>query len=107
MNIKFSLPIEEYIFENCFVELEGILSNLKKIKGIIICSLDMIPNDKKYLNYFFKKLIKSKCEVHFILNKLIIKDSKDVINFFEENELISKIQKISQKTDLIKIRKYL
>ena len=29
-NILFNLPVEEYIFENCFVEFEGIVSNLKK-----------------------------------------------------------------------------
>ena len=58
MKLKFSLPVEEYIFENCFVELEGILSNLKKTKGLIICSIDMIPNDREYYKYFFKKLLK-------------------------------------------------
>ena len=107
MKLKFSLPVEEYIFENCFVELEGILSNLKKTKGLIICSIDMIPNDREYYKYFFKKLLKEKCEVHFILEKIIIKNKKDLKIFFENLDLFSEIQKISNNKYSEKLKKFL
>lgn len=100
--IKFSLPVEEYFFKNCYVELEGILAQKKKLKGIIMCSLRFLPQKKNYLDYFFN--ITRNLEVHFILEKIIIKNLKEYKNLYKDIEQIKNINEISKNIPFKKIK---
>jgi sporadic carbohydrate cluster protein (TIGR04323 family) len=104
-NILFSLPVEEYIFENCYAELEGIISNLKNVKGIIMCSYEMLPNNEKYLNFFFKKM--KNLETHFILEKIIINKKVNYIKFLNDVKINKNILKIANNIDLAKLKKFI
>ncbi len=103
--ISFSLPIEEYIFENCYAELEGIISNLKNVKGIIMCSFEMLPQDQKYLKFFFKKV--RNLEIHFVLEKIIINEKLNFDEFLNNININKKLNKISKNLPLSKLKKYL
>jgi len=105
MNIPFSLPVEEYIFKNCYAELEGILSNLKNVKGIVMCSYEMLPKSEKYLNFFYKKL--KNVEIHFVLEKIIISKKADFNKFVHDIKLNKDLIKISNNLPLAKLKKFI
>jgi sporadic carbohydrate cluster protein (TIGR04323 family) len=105
-NYNFSIPIEEYIFEDCYVELEGIISNLKKNQNVIICSSRMLPFKQDYINYLIDKFITKKSELHIVLEKKKLKTKKDFINFFEERSINNNILEISLSS-INAIKKYL
>ena len=105
-NLQFSLPIEEYIFDNCYIELEGIISNLKKDNSLLLCSSEILPLEKNYINYLMDKLIYNKCELHLILDKKILKSKKEYFLFFKERLLNKKIIEISLNS-FIEIKNYL
>ena len=46
-DILFKLSINEYIFPNCFVQLGNILRQLISLEGIVMCSLFMLPKNKR------------------------------------------------------------
>ena len=92
-NLKFSLPVEEYIFEDCYIELEGILTDIKKSKGIIMCSYSIFPQSEKYVKHFCRSFFTNNRELHFILEKKVIKNKKELILLFSEIKLFKKIIK--------------
>ena len=78
-NINFSLPIEEYIFDGCYIELYGILDKFSKdYSGLITFSIHCLPDDQLLRNEFLKKVIKKKKEVHFIFEKIILRKINDI-----------------------------
>ena len=96
-NILFSLPVEELIFENCFIELQGIIINNSKIDGIIMPSIFLLPNNSKKRKYYFEKFKERKIQLHFILESIIIDWKKNSISEVETiillNNLIDRTQK--------------
>ena len=104
INVNFSLPIEEYFFKNCYAELEGVLSNLSKVRGIIMCSYEMLQKKKNYLDYFFKKT--KNLDIHFILEKTIIKNEKEYKEFLKKIEINKKIIDISKKIPSLELKKF-
>ena len=105
-NLQFSLPIEEYFFDDCYTELEGIIFDLKKKNILVMCSSEILPMNEDYLIYFIKKLTAKKCELHLILDKKVLKLKKEYNSFFNEKLLNKKIIEISSNSSKI-IKKYL
>ncbi|MDC0215844.1 hypothetical protein OAJ75_01975 [Candidatus Pelagibacter sp.] len=104
-NLHFSLPIEEYIFDNCYIELEGIISNLKKKNLLLLCSSEILPFETNYINYLINQLILNKCELHLILDKKVLKSKKEYFAFFRERLFNKKIIEISSNS-LKEIKRY-
>ena len=102
--IKFTLPVEEYFFANCYVELEGILSQVNKYKGIVMCSIKFLPQKKAFLDYFFLKA--KNIEVHFVLEKLIIKNIKEYKLLYKEIRETSNINEISRRIPFKKLKNF-
>ena len=96
--ILFSLPAEEYIFKDCFIELMGIINNLEKIDGIIMPSIFLLPRNK--VEYIVNSCKDHSVELHFILESIIIKPNQnrleEIVELFEINNIINnKINTIS------------
>ena len=94
-NLKFSLPIEEYIFEDSYIELFGILEKFNKnYSGLITFSIYCLPNKIDIRNKFLEKTILKQKEIHFIFEKIILKNIKDI----EVINLLYKLKKINSKS---------
>jgi len=78
-NITFSLPAEELRFDGCYIELMGIIRQCSEISGIIMPSLFMLPKNKKKQDFFFKKCQNNSLELHFIMESMVIKSSKEEV----------------------------
>ena len=58
-----------------------------------MCSFFMLPTDENFRKQMYETLLKNNCEIHFVLENIIIKDSKDVDSMeylFELRKLINK-----------------
>ncbi len=95
--IFFKLSSTEYNMNNCFLMLNSLIKNIKKIDGVIFYSIEMIVDLKKIDN-FFKKIFKEKKVVYFALEEIKVSSIKDL----NKIKQILKIKKYSMKNHLIK-----
>jgi len=87
-NLEYMLPVNEFMFENCYIQLEAVLEELSTIEGILMCSLFMLPENTEKRNEIYKKLHEKKAKMYFALEDLSITKPGDE-NFVEELLLIS------------------
>lgn len=93
-SILFSLPIEEFIFDNCHIELLGIMNKKDKVDGIIMTSFFALPTNINKLKSFFNYTMKNNIELHFVMEAVIINDNLDKLD--EIIEMIQITQSINQ-----------
>jgi len=80
-NFIFKLSANEQNIKNCYMELFFILKNIKKIDGIIMNSIYMLPQDIKNFNYFCSLYSKRSLKLIFIF----------------ENQKINSLQNLKKK----------
>ena len=77
-NLFYLLSSTEYARKKSHLMLDQVLSELKDIDGIVAYSLFQLPENKKIRSQVYKKIIKSKKEIHFAVEGLKITNIKDV-----------------------------
>lgn len=83
-NITFKLSINEHYIKNCYMELFSILRKTKKIDGIIMTSIHMLPQDKKNFLLFLKLYKKRKLKLIFIFENKKINNFKELIKIHKK-----------------------
>ena len=83
-NFIFKLSVNEQNIKNCYMELFFILRNIKKIDGIIMNSIYMLPQDTKDFNLFCKLYSKRNIEIIFIFENQKVNSLKDLKNRYQE-----------------------
>jgi sporadic carbohydrate cluster protein (TIGR04323 family) len=66
------------------MELFFILRNIKKIDGIIMNSIYMLPQDTKDFNLFCRLYLKRNIEIIFIFENQKVNSLKDLKNRYQE-----------------------
>ena len=79
-NLTFKLSVNELNIENCFMELFFILRNIKKIDGLIMNSIYMLPKDIKDFNLFCSLYSKRNIELIFIFENQKVNSLKELKN---------------------------
>ena len=102
-NILFSLPVEELIFENCFIELQSIINSNSIIDGIIMPSIFLLPNTSEKRKYYYKKFEERKIQLHFILESIIIDWGENSISEVETIILLNNLIDNSQKDTILSV----
>ena len=74
----FKLSATEYKMEHCYLMLNSVLKDLKKINGIIFYSLFMLPEEKKDRDNLILKILKKNKTIHFALEEIEIKSIKNI-----------------------------
>lgn len=77
-NLFYLLSSTEYARKKSHLMLDQVLNELKDIDGIVAYSLFQLPENKKIRSQVYKKIIKSKKEIHFAVEGLKITNIKDV-----------------------------
>lgn len=72
------LSATEYNLENCYMILNGILTELPEIDGLIFYSLWMLPTDRENRQELFKQILSHQSELHFALESLVITQPDDL-----------------------------
>ena len=83
-NFIFKLSVNEQNIKNCYMELFFILRNVKKIDGIIMNSIYMLPQDTKDFNLFCSLYSKRNLELIFIFENQKVNSLKNFKNKYEE-----------------------
>ena len=76
---NFILSSTEYASKNSSHILFEILDNIKKYDGIILYSFLQLPSEIKKRKLFFDIVLKNKKEIHFAVERLSVKNKKDLI----------------------------
>ena len=77
-NLFYLLSSTEYARKKSHLMLDQVLNELKDIDGIVAYSLFQLPENKKIRSQVYKKIIKSKKEIHFAVEGLKITNIKDI-----------------------------
>ncbi len=102
-NLELKLSVNELYFQDCFLQLESLLTELENLQGILMCSIYMLPENQKYRKIIYQKILNNNCELHFVLENLIMQRSADV-NFIEQ---IFTVRKNILSTEIEEIKNYL
>ena len=90
-SLDYQLSAAEYKMKNSFLILKDIVSNMKKIDGIVAYSLLQLPLNSFERNKILKTLIKK----------------RKFISFAVENMTVSNIKEINNINSILKIKKTL
>ena len=77
-NLVFKLSVNEQNIANCYMELFFILKSIKKIDGLIMNSIYMLPQDKKNFNFFINLYKKRNLKLFFIFENEKVKSLKEL-----------------------------
>ena len=97
----FKLSTNELFFQNSDASLHSLLHEAEDLDGILMCSIYMLPHEKKTRDLIFKKLINQNCQLHFILENIVIKKHQDII-FVNDILQLKKFIKGSPSINIVK-----
>ena len=90
-NLIFLMSATEYAMKNSYSILNGLISNLSEVEGIIFYSLFQLPEKLNQRQDILKRIIKKKKKVFFAVEGISIKNINDL-------KLIDDIWKIKIST---------
>ena len=86
-NFIFKLSVNEQNIKNCYMELFFILKSIKKIDGIIMNSIYMLPQNIKDFNLFCSFYSKRNIELIFIFENLKVNSLKMLKHKYQEYKI--------------------
>lgn len=92
-NLIYVLPVNENIFPHSYMVLEGMTKGLSDYQGIVMYSLHMLPERQERRREFYQKILEQGCELHIVLEGLVIADKQGV----EQIEELVQLNQISTK----------
>ncbi len=90
------LPVNENIFPHSYKVLEGMLKGLSDYHGILMYSLHMLPQREERRRDFYKQILDQGCELHVLLESIVITNERDVEKLEELvqlNQIASRVPK--------------
>ena len=76
--LMFKLSFNEYAFDNCYVQLDGLLKTLPTLEGIVMCSLFMLPPSRERRQKIYEAVIQHQASLHLIFESLVIRGEDDI-----------------------------
>jgi sporadic carbohydrate cluster protein (TIGR04323 family) len=72
------LPVNENIFPHSYLVLEGMIRDLSRYEGIVMCSMHMMPQRPERRRAIFDTVLGQGCSIHFVLEGLVVARPADV-----------------------------
>lgn len=76
--LHFKLSVNELFFPECLLQLWELLEELDQLEGVLMCSIFMLPSDEKLRQRIYRRLQKSKAELHFVLESIVLRNKSDM-----------------------------
>jgi len=98
------LSVNELFFKDCFLHLFSLMEELDQLDGVLMCSIFMLPEDTKLRQKVFERFLESDCELHFVLESIIIKNTNNVDELeqiFTINQLLDEKSIMNQLSNLV------
>ena len=74
----FKLSVNEYALPNCYVQLSGLLNQLRGVEGVVMCSLFMLPGDSEQRQQIYQAFLTNSASLHLVFESLVIATQQDV-----------------------------
>jgi sporadic carbohydrate cluster protein (TIGR04323 family) len=78
INALYVLPVNENIFPNSYMVLEGMIRDLSDYEGIVMYSMHMLPQRSERRRKIFERVLEQGCSVHIVLEGLVVTGAGDV-----------------------------
>lgn len=78
MGYLFKLSVDEFAFENCYVQFYGMLRRLAGIQGIVMCSLFMLPRNPQTRRWIYDRFLEAGAELHCVFEGVVIADEAGI-----------------------------
>ena len=88
-NLIFHLHVVENQIPDTYLVLESLVEKADHYDGIAMCSVSMLPNDRKYRRSTVTRILAQGCALHFTFEQIVI---SSVDQTAELEELISLIE---------------
>ena len=72
------LPVNENVFPNSYMVLEGMIQNLSDFEGIVMCSMHMMPQRAERRRKVYQRILDQGCSVHMLFESVVIKGPEDI-----------------------------
>ena len=73
----FMLSVGEYAFDDCYLQLYGLVPSLKAGETLAMCSLFILPSDSNDRRNIMEMIINTGVELHFVFENLVVKNIND------------------------------
>jgi sporadic carbohydrate cluster protein (TIGR04323 family) len=78
INAVYVLPVNENIFPNSYMVLEGMIRDLSDYEGIVMYSMHMLPQRSERRRKIFDCVLEQGCSVHIVLEGLVVSCTEDI-----------------------------
>ena len=96
-NLLYVLPVNENNFPHSYMVLEGMIQNLADYEGVVMYSMQMLPQRSERRRAIFKRILDQNCSVHMVLEGIVVNDAADV-DKLEELIQLNQLASRSPKT---------
>lgn len=93
-NLRYFLPSTELVIKDYFLSLYSTIKQMDNKSALGICSILVLPKNKKKLKDIFKLIKKKQINIHCVYEKLILNDFDEYQKNIYEYELDEKIKNI-------------
>ena len=88
-NLIFHLHVVENQIPNTYLVLEALVEKASHYDGIAMCSVSMLPTDRKYRRSIVERILEQGCALHFTFEQIVI---SSVAQLVELEELVALIE---------------
>jgi sporadic carbohydrate cluster protein (TIGR04323 family) len=93
INALYVLPVNENIFPNSYMVLEGMIQDLGDYEGIVMYSMHMLPQRAERRRRIFERILGQGSSMHIVLESLVVSGPHDV----EKVEELIQLNQISAR----------
>jgi sporadic carbohydrate cluster protein (TIGR04323 family) len=72
------LPVNENDFAHSYMVLEGLIKNLAAFEGVVMYSMQMLPQKPERRRHIYETILAQSCTLHFVLEDTVVSGSADV-----------------------------
>jgi sporadic carbohydrate cluster protein (TIGR04323 family) len=77
-DLDYLLSATEYAMDGCYMNLETVLGELERIRGIICFSLFMLPKSADKRQQLYRRIFDTGADLHGALENMAIKTAEDI-----------------------------
>ncbi len=89
----FKLSKVEYSFSGSYIMMKSLIKETKTLDGLIIYSINLLPENKSERKYFLNSFLKQKKKIHFALEEIAL-DNKNKIREIEDIYFVKENSKV-------------
>jgi sporadic carbohydrate cluster protein (TIGR04323 family) len=77
--LLFMLPVNENIFPNSYMVMDGLIRDLRAFEGVVMCSMHMLPTRRERRQAVIMRILEQECVLHFALEATVVRTVADAL----------------------------